>query len=309
MNTDVYEPLNGHDLLGGHTNARGQILVTKPRHFWPWLRGRDRAPRHAPDHASRWLRSAMAALGMLAAAAAIVSFQAQYRMIYGYKHNAAIAATQAAIPDIGALVFASLGIALALRGKPAARARILNVVCVAISIAMNALAAASGWSALAVWIMAPVLYALASDTLIGVIRSMQAEDDSTPLAMVGKVALWSLRLILAPPSTAAGARRLVLAATPLPSPGSARAIEGPALEESGDLKLRPARQPVAPGRDGTKTSRLLALAAERHDLPVLPLGRVSAIATALAAEAALHPSTARRVLLAHVRALQNGSAS
>ena len=35
---------------------------------------------------------------------------------------------------------------------------------------MNALASGSGWRDLAIWIMPAAVYALASDTLIGVIR-------------------------------------------------------------------------------------------------------------------------------------------
>lgn len=84
-----------------------------------------------------------------------------------------LAALEAGSPDIGALFFAALGIALALHGKRALRARTLNVACVGIriSLAMNALASAPGWRDLAIWIMPSAVYALASDTLIGVIRA------------------------------------------------------------------------------------------------------------------------------------------
>ena len=108
---------------------------------------------------------------MLAAAAAVVSFTAQYRMIFAARRLALVAGLEAAIPDAGALVFASLGIALALHGRRAIRARVLNVASVAVSVFMNAIAAAPGWRSLAIWAMPPVAYALASDTLIGVIRA------------------------------------------------------------------------------------------------------------------------------------------
>src|SRR5439155_9358272 len=98
----------------------------------------------------------------------VVSYQAQYQLVAGYKHVPVVAAVQAAIPDVAALVFASLGIALALHGRRAVRARALNVASVGTSVAMNALAATPGWRALAVWVLPPVAYALASDTLIGV---------------------------------------------------------------------------------------------------------------------------------------------
>src|SRR5215472_7538208 len=104
----------------------------------------------APRTGLAWLAGAMAALAVLAAAAAVVSWDAQYVMIAGVRHVQAIAALEAAIPDVGAAVFAALGIALALHGRRALRPRILNVGCVGISIGMNALAAAPGWRATSV---------------------------------------------------------------------------------------------------------------------------------------------------------------
>ncbi len=51
------------------------------------------------DHAGRWLRNAAAGLCVLAAAAAAVSFTAQYRMAEAARHLPAIAVLEAAIPD------------------------------------------------------------------------------------------------------------------------------------------------------------------------------------------------------------------
>ena len=123
------------------------------------------------DRAQAWLRSAMAALAVLAAAAAAVSWDAQYVLVSHVKHTPAIATLEAGIPDVGALIFAALGIALALHAKRAIRARALNLICVGISLAMNALASAPGWRDLAIWVMPSAVYALASDTLIGVVRA------------------------------------------------------------------------------------------------------------------------------------------
>jgi hypothetical protein len=39
------------------------------------------------------------------------------------------------------------------------------------SVFMNAIAAAPGWRSLAIWAMPPIAYALASDTLIAVVRA------------------------------------------------------------------------------------------------------------------------------------------
>jgi hypothetical protein len=91
---------------------------------------------------------------------------------------------------------------------------------------MNVIAAAPGWRSLAVWAMPPVAYALASDTLIGVVRSWAiarhkhlnmtlAADEVTPLAVLGGLVLWLLRLSLAPASTLAGLRAWVLEECPI----------------------------------------------------------------------------------------------
>ena len=111
---------------------------------------------------------------------------------------------------------------------------------------MNAIAAAPGWRNLAIWAMPPIAYALASDTLIGVVRAWTlarqhhlttalAADAATPLAVVGGLILWLLRLALAPASTVSGFRAWVLAECPVapgrraprPAPGPGTA-DGPA---------------------------------------------------------------------------------
>jgi hypothetical protein len=177
----------------------------------------------------------MLALGVLAAAAAVVSFSAQYLMVLDYRGNRTVAALEAAIPDAAALVFASLGIALALHGKRAIRARLLNVGAVATSVFMNFAAAAPGWRGLAIWVMPPVAYALASDTAIGVIRAWTiararemredlADDEATPLAILGGFLLWVLRLALAPVSTAKGFRAWVVQECPV-APGRTAALK------------------------------------------------------------------------------------
>src|SRR6266704_5922388 len=112
------------------------------------------------DHSGLWLRNAAAGLCVLAAAAAAVSFTAQFRLVDATRHLPVVAALEAAIPDAAALVFACLGIALALHGRRALRARALNLVSVGASVFMNAIAAAPGWRNLAIWVMPPVAYAL-----------------------------------------------------------------------------------------------------------------------------------------------------
>ena len=310
--TDTADPASGHN-----------IMRTLPR------------PPREKDRAATWLRSAILALGVLAGAAAVVSWQAQYRLVFAVKHLPAIAALEAGIPDAGALIFASLGIALALHGKRAIRARVLNVACVGASVGMNALAARHGARDLAIWVMPPVAYALASDTLIGVVRAYAiarhrelnealTEDEATPLALLGGLLLWVLRLAIAPRSTLTGFRRWVIDECPS-APGQRRLPAGPAVPQltagpdtspepgpaspgSASLQLRKPRRPrPANPRSGTKTSQFFDLVAQRHGpLEALPLSEVSRICTALAPEVDLDPGAARSALRKHVQSLQNG---
>jgi hypothetical protein len=167
--------------------------------------------------------------------------------------------------------------------------------------------------------MPSAIYALASDTLIGVVRAWViaratrtgqalADDEPTPIALVGAVLLWALRLGLAPVSTLTGFRRWVIEECPVApgrklEPGRAASRRRPGVTAAPPAKplVRAARGKAAAG----KQARLIALASQRHDLTVIPLSSVSRIATAIAAELDLAPGTARRVLLAHVRDLQS----
>jgi hypothetical protein len=272
----------------------------------------------ASERAAGWLRNAMLALGLLAVAAAVVSWEAQYRMVVSARQSAGIAAVEAAIPDAGSLIFASLGIALALHGKRAIRARTLNVCCVAVSVGMNALAAGHGWRDLAIWVMPPVVYALASDTLIGVIRAWAiarqralsetlANDQTTPLAILGGLLLWLLRLALAPKSTLAGFRTWVIDECPV-APGRLAPRQEPAL-----AAVPAARRQRTGRRDrraGSKTSRFLALVVDRHGpLADLPVGEVSPICARLAPQVGLNAGAARTALRRAVLAAQDGGRS
>jgi hypothetical protein len=274
------------------------------------------ADPRARSRGRAWLAGAMSALAVLAAAAAVVSWDAQYVLVARARHAPVIAALEAGIPDAGAAVFAALGIALALHGHRALRPRALNVACVAISVTMNAMAAASGWRDTAIWVMPAAIYALASDTLIGVVRAwaiarmhadghVLAADDTTPLAVAGALLLWLLRLLLAPASTLTGFRRWVITECPAAPRRAGAAQPAP---PSAQLAARPPARRRTPDGRPRKQDLLIALAGQRHDLHALPLGQVSAIATAIGGEVDLHAGTARRVLRAHVRALQNHDA-
>jgi hypothetical protein len=296
-------------------------------------------PRHAVpgrDHPGIWLYAASLGLCALAGSAAAVSFSAQYRLVYAARHLPAVAALEAAIPDAAALVFACLGVALALHGRLAVRARVLNAASAGASVFMNVIAAAPGWRDLAVWAMPPVAYALASDTLIGVVRAWVLARRQDPaglaaeisiLAAAGGLALWLLRLGLAPASTLTGFRTWVLEECPV-APGRRAIPPGPAARAqparsvaaarsaqavSSALAVLPGTRRAAPAqrgsgpRRGTKTARFLALVAEQHGpLAAIPLTSVGRISAALAPVAGLNTGAARAALRRTLLTAQNG---
>jgi hypothetical protein len=282
-----------------------------------------------------WLLVAAAGLCALAGAAATVSYAAQFQLAFAARHSALAAGLEAAIPDAAALVFACLGVALALHGSRAIRARLLNVASAGTSVFMNAIAAAPGWRDLAVWAMPPTAYALASDTLIGVVRTgvvarHQAAGPAGELSLLAVIrgtALWLLRLAMAPVSTMTGFRAWVIEECPV-APGrrahhaAPAAIPPvttgprPAAGERPTGRARSSRNTSGPAnrdaagssrRRETKTARFLALVTSQHGpLAAIPLGSVSRISAAVAPQADLHPGSARTALRRAVLAAQNG---
>ena len=305
----------GRDMTGRPLTSGLVLIMSRPAAPASGHGSQPAPPRWSRDRSGLWLRNAAAGLCVLAAAAAAVSFTAQYRMAEAARHLPVVAALEAAIPDAAALVFACLGIALALHGRRALRARALNLASVAASVFMNAIAAAPGWRNLAIWAMPPIAYALASDTLIGVVRAWAlarhqqltaalADQEATPLAVLGGLILWLLRLALAPASTLAGFRAWVLEECPV-APG--RRAARPALPPAPD---RPGRGRGTVPRKATKTARFLSLVTERHGpLASIPLDRVAAISAALAPAAGLNTGAARAALRKAVLAARNGDPS
>jgi len=227
MSTDTWRPFGiADEEYDEASEARGQKILNIT---WRRPRQGSRATREDErDQSGTWLRSAVIGLGVLAAAAAAVSFAAQYQLVFAAKGIRWASVLEAGIPDVGSMVFAALGIALALKGKLALRARSGNLACVGLSLTMNLIAAAAGWRGVAIWVMPSAVYAFASDTLIGVIRAhvlaSQGRDDSekTALSALGTVLLWMLRLALAAPSTLKGFRGWVVDSSPV-APGVAPA--------------------------------------------------------------------------------------
>jgi len=316
--------------------SRTQLSAGGDSFATPQVRADVRADGYLPSQRRRgfgvpglWLALSMAALGLLAAAAAIVSYSAQHRMVYATKHVMISAALEAGIPDVAAMIFAALGIALALHGRRALRPRALNVCAVATSVAMNVMAASHGWRGLAIWAMPPIACALASDTAIGVVRAWTiarqralkerlADEGTTPLAMVGGLLLWMLRLGFAPASTLAGLRRWVIEECPV-APGRRGQTAADVVEHvtsthraaitSGSAKSRPMSRSRATARP-TKTERFLDLVTDRYGpLAQFPIPSVSRVCTELAPEVDLNVGAARTALRRHVLAAQNGTAS
>jgi hypothetical protein len=277
-----------------------------------------------PDRSGVWLFTAAAGLAVLAGAAATVSFSAQYQMVHAARGLPAIAALEAAIPDTAALIFASLGIALAMHGRRAVRSRLLNLASVATSVAMNILAAAPGWRDLAIWAMPPIAYALASDTLISVVRATTiarhqtlrrvatSDDDQTPLVIIGTALLWLIRLTIAPMSTLRGLRAWIIAECPAaPRPRPTRPALAPVPPRPGpsaSQAIRPREHRPRANRSGTKTARFLALVTEHHGpLAQIQLPSVSRISADLAPQIGLNTGAARTALRKAVLSAQNGT--
>jgi hypothetical protein len=292
------------DMTGRLPTSSLLVIMSRPAAPVPGHGSQPAPPRWPADRSGLWLRNAAAGLCVLAAAAAAVSFTAQYRMVDAVRRLPVVAALEAAIPDAAALVFACLGIALAVHGGRALRARALNLASVGASVFMNAIAAAPGWRNLAIWAMPPIAYALASDTLIGVVRTRHQQqaaagtaEAATPLAILGGLMLWLLRLALAPASTLAGFRAWVLAECPV-APGRRALTPAPDQGEG-----------TVP-RKATKTARFLSLVTERHGpLAAVPLDRVAGISAALAPAAGLNPGAARAALRKAVLSARNGDPS
>jgi hypothetical protein len=191
---------------------------------------------------------------------------------------------------------------------------------------MNALGAGPGWRDVAIWVMPPVAYALASDTAIGVVRAYTlarqgeldgdlAEDEATPLTVLGGVLLWVLRLAVAPPSTLSGLRSWVIEECPV-APGRVAASITTASAETppAPVAARTDTPPAVPqqrqARGDSKTARFLALAQERHGpMATIDPRKVASIAKELAPQVDLHQGSARSALRSALLASQTGGAS
>jgi hypothetical protein len=201
--------------------ADGERAITNVRR----LAGLDRAPGSRVIAFATWL------LVLLGGGLMYVSFQAQYTYIYAVKNVSVASAIEAAMLDAGMIILSALGIGLALAGKASKAERFLIMVCAGLSAFMNYAAAdTASWRSVIAYVAAPVFLAVIVDRVISVIRRhvlpLDAESAWVPLGratiaaarLAALVLLYLLRFVLAPPSTGAGLRRVVLNAAPLPEP-------------------------------------------------------------------------------------------
>jgi hypothetical protein len=193
---------------------------------------------------------------LLAAAQGYVSWRAQFMFVNKAKNAPLAAGLEALGLDVAAVIFALLGLAHARMGKPARVERILNVACALGSMVMNLLAANLGSPrSVAVYVLPPILYAACSDRLIAVAGSLGGVRETGAWRTVAAAAPYMLRLVLAPPSTALGLRRWVLAATPLPAAHDSTA---------------PAAIEAAPPASVTASTTASAVTAPADTVPPLP---------------------------------------
>jgi len=210
----------------GHVN--GERFITNVRR----LAGADRAPGSALVSAAAIL------LGLLAAGLFVVSLAAQYRYVFAVKHESVPSAIEAIGLDAGMTIFSLLALGLAMAGQPARIERALIVICALASAAQNYAAAdVTSPRSVAAYVMPPLFLALVVDRVVAVVRRHVLGDaERSVWATAGRglaatarglglVLLYLLRFILAPPSTGAGLRRVMLNAAPLPAAEARREPE------------------------------------------------------------------------------------
>ena len=200
--------------------ANGERMITNVRR----IAGADRAPGSALVSAATIL------LGLLAAGLFVVSLTAQYRYVFAVKHQSVPSAIEAVGLDVGMAVFSLLALGLAMAGQSARIERALIVVCAVASAGQNYAAAdVTSPRSVAAYVVPPLFLALVVNRVVAVVRRHVLGDAersvwaavgrglAAALEGLGLGVLYLLRLVLAPPSTSAGLRRLVLIAAPLPA--------------------------------------------------------------------------------------------
>ena len=267
--------------------VNGERLITNVRR----IAGADRAP------GSALVSAATVLLGLLAAGLFVVSLTAQYSYVFAVRHQSVPSAIEAIGLDAGMTVFSLLALGLAMAGQSARIERALIVVCAVASAGQNYAAAdVTSPRSVAAYVMPPLFLALVVDRVVAVVRRHVLGDaERSVWAAVGRgvaglarglglVLLYLLRLVLAPPSTSAGLRRIVLNAAPLPEaarPAAAVPLAGgetpaidPPVTEPPELEGASKRARLAwwYQRDAAYGDRSAVAATAKRLAPVVGLG-------------------------------------
>ena len=266
------------------SKANGERVVTNVRR----LAGAERAPGSALIAVAAWL------LALIGGGALYVSFTAQQRYVFAARHQNIASVIEALLLDLLMIVFTLLALGLSRAGKSSRTERALILACAAASAFMNVSAAdAASPRSVVAYAVAPIALAVVVDRVVAVIRRhVLADEEASAWSAMGRVllaasrlagmtTLYSLRFVLAPPSTATGLRQIVLDAAPLPGV--------PAPEE-----------PKAIDPPPTKKAALLALYRVHPEYGVK--ASAARVAGELAAQAGLQPGTARAYVYAELEA-------
>ena len=274
------------------------------------LAGTERAPGSALIAWAAWL---LAALG---AGLFVVSFAAQYTYILAAKHQSVPSIIEALMLDVLLIVFSLLALGLSRAGKSSRTERVLIMACAAASAYMNVSAAdVSSPRSVVAFAAPPVCLAIVVDRVVAVVRRHVLADDEasawtalgravvTAARLAGTIALYSLRLVLAPPSTASGLRRWVLVLAPLP------AVERPAVPAAEVPAIEGSPSPEPPELEGMTKKAKLTYWYER-DPAYGDRGQASKAAKRIAPVIGLSEGTARAYVAEILRTLHGaGEAS
>jgi hypothetical protein len=219
--------------------ANGETAITNIRR----LAGAERAP------GSRLVLAATVLLGLLAVGLFVVTLNAQYKYVFTVKQQSVPSVIEAASLDLGMAIFTLLALGLAMAGQTARIERALIVACAAGSAAQNYAAAdVTSPRSVAAYVAPSLFLALVVDRVVAVVRRhvLGAAERSVWVTVggaaallakgLGLVLLYLLRLVLAPPSTGAGLRRVVLNVAPLPAAPERPAIGPPPVSEPPKLE-------------------------------------------------------------------------
>jgi len=295
--------LNGPGLFAVDSGEPDRKFITNVRR----LAGNGRTAGSRVIAVATWL------LFLLGAALLYVSFAAQFKYVFGVKHQDTAAAIEALSPDMAMVILSALGIGLALAGKASKAERFLIVTFAALAAGMNYAAADSrDWRSVVAYMAPPIVLAVITDRVISVIRRHVLPDDTeSAWSPVGRftvaaaragvrVALYLLRTILAPRETTKGLRRMVLDAAPVPGMIVAEVIPLPSGDQVPELTEGEQAAPELPPFP-TKKAAFLSLYRGHKDYGVRD--QAAAVAAELASKADLQPGTGRTYILEELRRL------